>query len=97
MCNTFFLVIHFFANEERFHEKSHGSTEARPTDLIRQNFEAENFARLAFDDDFKGAAANFAIGGEALAGLGGVDGQVEGLAAEGALDGFGGFHALSFV
>ena len=60
--------------------------------LIRLGVQVQNFAVLAFGGDFKGAAADFAIGGETLRGDAGVHGDFAGLAAEGAGDGFSEFH-----
>ena len=57
-----------------------------------RNVEAQDFAGIAFGGDFEGAAADFAICREALRGDAGIDGQLKGLAAERALDGFGDFH-----
>jgi hypothetical protein len=54
--------------------------------LTRQDFEAHDFARLTFGDHFKRAAADLAIGGEPLAGDGGIHRQFERLAAKRALD-----------
>jgi len=58
----------------------------------RLDFKAQDFARLALGEDFKRAAADFAVGGELLRGDGGVNGERESLSAEGALDFFGNFH-----
>jgi hypothetical protein len=54
---------------------------------IGPDIQAQNLARLAIHDDFDGAAADFAIGGEPLRGLGGVDDDLELLATIRALDG----------
>ncbi|HEX4646864.1 MAG TPA: hypothetical protein VH598_14770 [Verrucomicrobiae bacterium] len=59
---------------------------------ISLHVQAQDFSRFALDDDFEGAAADFAIGGEALGGDAGVNGQVKGLAAERALKGLGNLH-----
>ena len=50
--------------------------------------DGENFAGLGFDGDGEGAAADLAIGDETLRRDAGVDGEVKGLAAERAGDGF---------
>src|SRR5687767_78377 len=74
------------------------SSRARPDVRLGSVFklllgaDGEDFARLGFDGDSEGAAANFAVGDEALGGDAGIDGEVEGLAAEGAGDWFGNFH-----
>jgi len=56
------------------------------------HLQAQNFAGFTFGEDLEGAAANLAIRREALLGDGGVNGQLEGLAAERALDGLGDLH-----
>jgi len=48
--------------------------------------EAKNLARFAFGKDFERAAADFAIGCEALLWNGGIDDQVEALSAKRTLD-----------
>jgi hypothetical protein len=53
---------------------------------IRAHIQAQNFTRFALDGHFHGAAADFAIGGEALGGLGGVDEDFKGLPAKWALN-----------
>ena len=55
---------------------------------------AHDLARLAFGGDFKGAAADFAVGDETLGGDAGVEHQFHALAAEGAVQGRGGFHVV---
>jgi hypothetical protein len=62
------------------------------TRSISLHVQTQNFSRFALDDDFKGAAANFAIRCEALRGDAGVNGQFKGLAAKGALNGLGNLH-----
>ena len=56
--------------------------------LTCHHLKADDFARFAFGDDFKRAAADFAIGREPLAGDAGVNGQLERLAAEWTRNGF---------
>jgi len=56
------------------------------------HFEAQNFTRLALSEDFKGAAADFAIGREPLHRDGGINDKIKFLSAKRALDGFGNFH-----
>ena len=58
-----------------------------------EDVEGEDFAGLALGDDLEGAAADLAVGGEALLGLGGVEDQLEALATEGAGDVRRAFHA----
>ena len=57
-----------------------------------EDVEGEDFAGLALGDDIEGAAADLAVGGEALMGLGGVEDQLEALATEGAGDVRRAFH-----
>jgi len=61
---------------------------------VALNFEAQDFAGFAFGEDIEGAAADFAVGGEALLGERGVHDEIEFLAAEGALDWCGDFHNI---
>jgi hypothetical protein len=61
------------------------------------DIQAQNFAGLAFGDDFERAAADFAVGGEALGGNSGVDHDAEGLAAERALHRFGDLHVVEDI
>jgi hypothetical protein len=60
--------------------------------LVTLDIQAQNFPRLALDDDFKRPATNLAIGGETLRRDARIDGQIKRLAAERALDGFGYLH-----
>ena len=55
--------------------------------------QAQNLAGFALDDDIEGSAANLAVGSKALAADAGVDGELEGLPAIWATDGFGDLHA----
>jgi hypothetical protein len=59
---------------------------------ISLHLQAQDFSRFAFDDNLERAAADLAIRCEALRGDAGVNGQVKGLAAEGALNGLGNLH-----
>jgi hypothetical protein len=61
--------------------------------LISQNVQTQNFARLAFRDDFKRTAADFAIRREPLAGDARVHDRFKRLAAKRTSDVFGNFHA----
>jgi hypothetical protein len=60
--------------------------------LIALDIQAQNFARLALDDDLKRPAANLAIRREPLRRDAGINGQLERLATKRALDGFGNLH-----
>lgn len=55
--------------------------------------QAQNFTRLAVGVDFHRAAADFAIGGETMCSRAGVHDDFKTLAAVGALNFFGNFHA----
>jgi hypothetical protein len=54
--------------------------------------QAQNFARLAVSEDFHRAAADFAIGGEAMGSRARVHDDFKALTAVGAIDFFGNFH-----
>lgn len=56
------------------------------------DFQAQDFARFAFGEDIEGAAADFAISGEALLGERRIHEEVEFLPTERALDWFRDFH-----
>ena len=60
--------------------------------MLPEDVEGEDFAGLALGDDLEGAAADLAVGGETLMGLGGVEDQLEALATEGAGDVRRAFH-----
>jgi hypothetical protein len=60
--------------------------------LIALDIQAQNFARLAFDNYLERPAANFAIRREALRGRAGVNRQFKRLAAKRTLNGFGNLH-----
>jgi hypothetical protein len=47
-----------------------------------QDGQTQHFTRLAFDLNLKRAAANLTVGGELLRGDGGINHELEGLAAE---------------
>jgi hypothetical protein len=66
----------------------------RQVALIRNDLQAQNLTRFAFGDDLKGTATDFAIGYETLGGDTGVHGDLEGLAAERALNGTRRFHVV---
>ena len=59
---------------------------------IRAHSQAQNFARLAFHGHLHGAAADFAIGGEPLRGLAGVDEHFKLLPAKWTLNEFRFLH-----
>jgi hypothetical protein len=59
---------------------------------IWADIQAQNFARRAFHGHIERAAAYFAIGGEPLRGLGGVDKDFKFLAAKWTLNDFGFLH-----
>jgi hypothetical protein len=61
--------------------------------LISQNVQTQNFARLAFRHHFKRTAADFTIRCEPLASDARVHDHFKRLAAKGAPDVFGNFHA----
>jgi hypothetical protein len=61
---------------------------------IRAHIQAQNFARLAFDDHLHGTAADFAIGGEPLRGLAGVNEHLKFLPAKWTLNHFGFLHKI---
>ncbi|HUE35874.1 MAG TPA: hypothetical protein VMO20_00680, partial [Candidatus Acidoferrum sp.] len=69
--------------------KSHPSKNA----LIGLSLQVKNFAVLAFCNDIKGAAADFAIGAKALARQAGIHGDFVVLAAKRAGYCFRNFHA----
>jgi hypothetical protein len=60
--------------------------------LSGPDIQAKNFARFAFDGDFDGPAADFAVGGEALRSLAGVNKHLKHLPTKWALDGFRFLH-----
>jgi len=60
--------------------------------LFRPRLQAQNFARLAFRQNLERTATNLAIGDELLGCHAGIDKEVEGLAAERALDGGADLH-----
>jgi hypothetical protein len=65
--------------------------------LIAGHVQAQNFPGLAFHGDLEWAAADFAIRGELLRSDAGVQGDVERLATEWALDSRRGFHGESLA
>ena len=71
-----------------------GTLRGLPT-LPRPNLQTLDFSRLALGDHLERTATDFAVGREALEGDTGIDDDVEGLAAKGALNGLGDFHAVS--
>ncbi len=64
------------------------------THSLRANIKTQNLAGLAFCGNEEGTAANFAIRGEGLRVHAGINHQFKGLAAIGALDGFGNLHFI---
>ena len=67
--------------------------------LVRQepastaaHVQAQNFTRFTFRKDFKGPAANFAVGRELLGAGGSIHDQFKGRAAKRAHDRLGNFH-----
>ena len=60
--------------------------------LVSSHLQAQNFSRLAFRKNFKGPAADFAIGGELLRLNAGIDDQFRTLATERTLDFFRNLH-----
>lgn len=60
--------------------------------LLRTGKNAQNLTLRAFGSDLEGAAADFAVGGEALVGDARIDRDVKRLAAVRALDGSEFFH-----
>jgi hypothetical protein len=64
---------------------------------IWAHIQAQNFARLAFHEHLHGAAADFAIGGEPLRGLAGVNQHLKFLPAKWALNYFRFLHKTSGV
>lgn len=65
--------------------------------MLSEDVEGEDFAGLALGDDLEGTAADLAVGGEALLGLGGVEDQLEALATKGAGDVRGAFHGVTWT
>ena len=65
--------------------------------MLSEDVEGADFAGPALGDDLEGAAADLAVGGEALMGLGGVEDQLEALATEGAGDVRRAFHGARWT
>jgi hypothetical protein len=59
---------------------------------LTPHLNTQDFAGLAFDNDFEWPATDFAIGRKSLRRNAGINHEVEALAAKWALDGFGNFH-----
>ncbi len=59
---------------------------------IRSDIQAQNFARLTFDDHLERPAAYFTVGREVLRWNTGVNDQFEALTAERTLDGLWNLH-----
>jgi hypothetical protein len=68
-----------------------------PIRSLPSHVQPENLTRLTFDKHFKRTAADLAIGRESLGWGARIDGQLKGLAAIRAPDGFSDFHAQQKV
>jgi hypothetical protein len=60
-----------------------------------QHFQAQDFARFAFDYDFQRTATHFAVGGESLQRPACINRQLKALAAVRTLNRFDSFHLTS--
>jgi hypothetical protein len=71
-----------------------GSAKDTTNLVLALHLNADDFAGFTFGDDLEWPATDLAIGCESLRGNTGVEHDFEALAAKGALDGFGCFHAV---